>query len=440
MQFIKNLFSKALGRLYYKLVLPKHLLVSYFANKKRGFPARGLKVIGVTGTNGKTSTCFLIHSLLKEANYKVGLVTTVGWGSGDRITPQIAHMTTQPINVLLDRIIKMKKDKIEYLVLEVTSHALAQFRIMGIPIDIAVFTNITHEHLDYHGNFKNYLKAKTKLFKLANTNKNGRRLGIINADDEHALAFANVIKNSLSYSKVSSNDLSIARPSHLKLDSKGSRYTLKIDNNIYNIVCNLPGSFNVENSMAAILTARALGLNKKQIEDGIQVLKTVEGRMTSVNAGQDFSVIIDFAHTPDSFEKLFKDLRPIVKGKIITLFGSAGRRDKTKRAIQGEIAAKYADILVLTEEDDRDENGLKILEDIAQGAKKQNKQINKDMFLILNRTKAIKHALSLAKSKEDLVILLGKGHEKNIARSDGEHDWDEIKITKECLKKILAKN
>lgn len=437
-KILKKLRSGIFSNLYNKLALPKHFVTGYLANKKRDYPAKDLKIIGVTGTNGKTSTCFLIHTLLKEAGLSVGLMTTVAYGVNDKLKPQIAHMTTQPIGVLLDRITEMKKQKIDYLVLEVTSHALAQYRIQGLSIDIAVFTNITHEHLDYHRTFNNYLKAKLKLFKIANQTSKGRRLGIINIDDEHALAFVNAIENVVAYSRNNTSNKTIARATKVKLTPKNSSYTLAIENDNYDIVCNLPGSFNIENSMAAILVGRALGLKRKQIETGIQSLKAVEGRMNSIDMGQDFSVIIDFAHTPDSFEKLFKDLRPLVKGKIITLFGSAGRRDTAKRSLQGEIAAKYADILVLTEEDDRDEDGMKILKQIASGAEKQDKEVDKDIFLILDRTKAIKFALKQAKSKDDLVILLGKGHEKSIIRADGEQPWDEIGLTKKILAKMVS--
>ena len=178
-----------------------------------------------------------------------------------------------------------------------------------------------------------------------------------------------------------------------------------------------------------------MGLSEKQIEKGISALKEVEGRMTIIDEGQDFDVIVDFAHTPDSFEKLFKDLKPVVKGKLIVMFGSAGRRDEAKRAVQGELAGKYADEVIITEEDDRDIDGNEIMNQIAEGAKKAGKTPEKDLFMILNRTEAINFAVQRA-SAGDTVLLLGKGHEKTIERADGEHPWDEIATTK----KALAKN
>ena len=436
-KIVKKIVKKTLGDVYNKAVLPKHYGVAVAANLKRGFPAKGLKVIGVTGTNGKTSTAFLIYSILYQSGYSTGLMTTVAYGLNDKINPQVAHMTSQPVEVMLNRIAAMKKEGLEWLVMEVTSQALVQFRVLGVPIDIAVMTNVTHEHLDYHGTFEKYVQAKLRLFKMADRNKKGRRLGIINSDDESAALFADAITNVMAYSSQSSSDKTIARPSNVKLKPTSSSYTLNYKDDKYDILCNLPGSFNIENSMAAVLCARAIGLNKKQIETGIKSLKEVEGRMTSIDAGQSFAVIVDFAHTPDSFEKLFQDLRPLVRGRLIAMFGSAGRRDKIKRAVQGEIAAKYADLLVITEEDDRDEDGLAILEQIARGATKENKRIGEEILLVHDRRQAIKVALQAAQHKQDMVIMLGKGHEKSIIRTDGEHAWDEIGLAYKTLKKIV---
>ena len=436
---VKKLAKKTLGDIYDKVVLPKHYGVAVAANLKRGFPAKNLKVIGITGTNGKTSTAFLVHAVLRKAGYNVGLMTTVAYGLNDDIKPPVFHMTTQPIEVTLNRITGMKKQGIDWLVLEVTSQALSQFRVLGIPIDIAIMTNVTHEHLDYHKTFDKYVQAKLKLFKMADRNKKGRRLGIVNGDDENAALFADEITNVIAYSMQPSSDKTIARPVNIKLQPTSSRYTLKIKDDSYDIVCNLPGGFNIENSMIAALCARVIGISKKHIEEGIKSLKEIEGRMTSIDAGQDFPVIVDFAHTPDSFSKLFKDLRPLVKGRIIALFGSPGRRDKIKRALQGKIAGQYADVLVITEDDERDEDGLGIMRQIANGAEKENMEIGKDILLVRDRKQAIETALRQAESKDDMVLLLGKGHEKHIYRADGEHPWDEIATAKAALKKILSK-
>jgi UDP-N-acetylmuramoyl-L-alanyl-D-glutamate--2,6-diaminopimelate ligase len=195
----------------------------------------------------------------------------------------------------------------------------------------------------------------------------------------------------------------------------------------------LPGSFNVYNALAAASVGLALQLHPGQIEQGIASLTAVEGRMARINEGQDFDVIIDYAHTPDSFEKLFADLKPVVNGRLIAMFGSAGRRDEAKRAIQGGIAGKYADEVILTEEDDRDTDGQLILKQIAEGAKKAGKKLDRNLFLIHDRAKAIEFTLDRAK-KGDTVLLLGKGHEKNIERADGLIEWDEAALTRQVLR------
>ena len=200
------------------------------------------------------------------------------------------------------------------------------------------------------------------------------------------------------------------------------------------IKCHLPGSFNVDNSLAALCVGRALGLSKQQIEQGIAALQGVEGRMTRIDEGQDFTVIVDYAHTPDSFEKLFKDMQSVVKGKLIVLFGSLGGGDKTKRPLQGQLAGKYADEVIICEEDDRQEDGQAIMNEIATGAESEGKVGDKDLFLVHDRPKAIQFAVNRAKTG-DTVLLLGKGHEKTIEHADGEHPWDEIATAHEALKK-----
>lgn len=419
------------SRLFKKIEPLGHLTEAMLINLLNGFPLNGVKVIGVTGTNGKTSTAFMIHKMLAKSGYKAGLMTTVAYGVGEDIKPQIAHMTSVSVPLLLKRVRAMKKQGMEWLVLETTSHALAQHRTWGVNFEIAVMTNVTHEHLDYHGTFEKYRDAKRMMFDQTNANKKGMRLGIINADDESAKYFVADIKNHITYG-IKDGDL---RAKHIQQKSSGSRYAAVVDGNEYWINCKLPGSFNIYNSLAAVGVGHALGLTKPQIEEGIEALEGVEGRMTRIDEGQDFDVIVDFAHTPDSFEKLFKDLKPVVKGSLIVLFGSAGRRDEAKRSIQGELAGKYADKVILTEEDDRDIDGNEILNQIAEGIKKAGKTKDKDLFLILNRTEAIKFALGRAK-KGDTVLLLGKGHEKTIERSDGEHAWDEIATTQKLLRQL----
>lgn len=410
-----------------------HLVEAVLFNILYGFPARNMKVIGITGTNGKTTTCYLVHRMLTDAGYKTGLMTTVAYGVNDKITPQAYHMTNVPVPVLMKRLKQMKKQGVEWLVLESTSQGLVQNRLWGVPFSVAVITNLTHEHLDYHGTFTKYRDAKRLLFQRTAKNSKGLRTGVVNADDESAKYFVADSVSPVTYG-IRHGDI---RAKYIDQKAGGSRFAAVVDGEEYWISCQLPGSFNIYNSMAAVGVGRAVGLSKKQIEQGIGALDGVEGRMTKVDEGQNFEVIVDFAHTPDSFEKLFKDLKPVVKGKLIVMFGSAGRRDEAKRAIQGELAGKYADEVVLTEEDDRDVDGKEILEQIAGGAEKAGKTREKDLFLVHDRTEAIKFAIKRAK-KDDTVLLLGKGHEKTIERADGEHKWDEIGTAHKALKNLRS--
>lgn len=431
----RDLVKKVLPADTFKKIEPVgHKTEAILRNAAAGFPVKGLKVIGVTGTNGKTSTCFLIHRMLTDAGYKVGLMSTVAYGYRNDIKPQMTHMTSQTVPVFLERIKQLKSQGAEWLVLETTSHALAQGRVWGVPFSIAVMTNITHEHLAYHGSFEKYLAAKVKLFRLTNKNHKGLQAGIVNADDPNAKAFESAIANPITYG-IDKGDL---RAENIKLSADNVTYDAKIDGDKYHIECKLPGSFNVYNSLATIGVGRVLGLSKDQIEQGIAALKGVEGRMTNIDEGQDFSVIVDYAHTPDSFEKLFKDMKPIVKGKLIVLFGSLGGGDKGKRPLQGELAGKYVDEVIVTMEDDRQEDPQQIMEDIAVGAEKAGKIRDKDLFLIHDRTEAIQFAVDRAK-KGDTIMLLGKGHEKTIEDADGEHPWDEPSEARKALKKRLSK-
>lgn len=427
----RSAVKKLIPKSVFRVIEPYgHLGEAMIAASRNGFPGKQMRIIGVTGTNGKTTTSFMIHRMLVEAGVKTGLMTTVAYGVDRDITPQIAHMTTASAPLLQKRLREFAEAGVEWVVLETTSHALAQHRVWGIPFEVAVMTNVTHEHLDYHGTFAHYLKAKVRLFKIAA--KNGVQFGVVNADDENADEFIKASKNVITYG-INDGDL---RATNIKLKSSGSTYSAKFDGKSYTISVNIPGEFNVYNSMAAIAVGQKLGLDKAQIEMGIASLEGVEGRMDVVDEGQPYSVIVDFAHTPDSFERLLRDVRKATKGKLVVLFGSAGRRDEAKRAIQGEIAGRYGDEIILTEEDDRDVDGHSILEQIAVGGAKAGKTRDKTMFLMLDRTEAINFAMTRVKSKDDTVILLGKGHEKTIERADGEHPWNEIEVARKALKSV----
>lgn len=405
---------------YDSLVIPYHVAKSAVFAGLKGFPGKGLTIIGVTGTNGKTTTSFMIWKMLNESGRKAGLMTTVGWGV-DKIHEQMEHMTTVDVKLLNERIAKIKKAGAKYLVLELTSHALAQHRDLGIPIDIAVMTNVTHEHLDYHRTFERYRDAKRKLFKKA-------KYGVINADDESAKYFEKDVKNYITYG-IKNGDL---RAEKVKLGQNGVEF---ISQDGLKIKTKLAGKFNVLNALAAVAVGRKLGLTDQEITRGIYALDAVEGRMVQIDEGQSFAAIMDYAHTPDAFLKLLPDMRKATKGRLIVLFGSAGgRRDPSKRKPMGEIAGKYADIVILTEEDDRDTPGEEILEMIAEGARKSGKK-EEEIIKILDRPSAILEACKIAK-KGDTVLFLGKGNEKTIERADGVHDYYELDEIKKALKKI----
>ncbi len=450
MHIRKTVKSLVPTSLFKKIAPFGHLCEAIFYNIIYGFPARNIKVIGITGTNGKTSTTFMVHRMLTNAGINTGLMSTVAYGVNDDIKEQMEHMTTVSTPLLLKRIRAMKKQGMEWLVLETTSHALAQHRVWGIPYSIAVMTNLTHEHLDYHGTFEAYRDAKRLMFKQCNRNKKGLRTGIVNTDDENARLFAGDVLHAVGYGLKTGH----VQARNVQLTSAGSTYVAVGQKGEYTITCNLPGSFNVSNSLAAVAVGEAVGLSKEQIEQGIAALKGVEGRMTRITDGsQDYEVIVDYAHTPDSFEKLFKDLKPVVQGKLIVLFGSAGRRDEAKRTVQGALAGEYADEVVVTEEDDRDIDGEEIMNQIAEGAESAGKQRDKDLFLVHDRTEAINFAVKRA-GKGDTVLLLGKGHEKDILRNGPkaaemrhlpqddhnpdrvvEFPWDEIATAHEAVDK-----
>ena len=430
---------------YNKLVIPYHVLRANLAAHQYGFPGKRMRVIGVTGTNGKTSTCFLIWMMLNAAGHKTGLMTTVAWGV-DKLEKQIEHMTTVDAKTLNFRMKKIADAGAEFLVLEVTSHALAQHRTFGVPIEIAVMTNVTHEHLDYHKTFENYRDAKRRLFKMA-------KYGVVNEDDKSWAYFAKDVNEYITYGinsgilrakdvrlgaqgveyfvddEGSARDKLVADDKHVSGDKYASRDMLRIKTKI-------PGEFTVYNSLAAVAVGLKLGLSKEQISQGILALDSVEGRMNRVDLGQNFEVIVDYAHTPDAFLKVYESVVPGKKGRIISLFGGAGRRDESTRGERGEIAAKNSDIVIITEDDSRDENPAEIAEEFVKGAERVGFLRGKNLLVELDRAKAIQMAIDLAK-KDDIVLILGKGHEKTILRATGAVPFEDLKVTREALKKRL---
>ena len=423
---------------YNSLVIPYHLTKAAMAAHKYGFPGERMRVIGVTGTNGKTSTCFMIWKMLNAAGHKTGLMTTVAWGV-DKLEEQVEHMTTVDVETLNYRMKKIADLGAEFLVLEITSHALVQHRVYGVPIEIAVMTNVTHEHLDYHKTFENYRDAKRMLFKMAD-------FGVINEDDKSWAYFTQDVKKYVTYGI----NNGILQAENITLKADGVRYQTIVSqqffdmNNVDNkikkleIKTQIPGKFTVYNSLAAVAVGIKLGLTKNEIEKGIYALDSVEGRMNRVKEGQKFEVIVDYAHTPDAFLKVFESVVPGKKARIISLFGGAGRRDESTREERGKIGAINSDIVIVTEDDSRDEDPKMIADEFIKGAEAEGKILGENLFVELNREKAIKKAIDLA-GKDDIVLILGKGHEKTILRAGGAEPFEDLKVVRKILRKKMKK-
>lgn len=405
-----------------------HLLESVLFNAINGFPSRGFKVIGITGTNGKTTTAFLVHRMLHDAGYKVGLMTTVAYGAGDDLKPQTYHMTNVPVPEMMRHLKYLKAQGVEWLVMEATSQALAQNRVWGVPFSVAAMTNISQDHLDYHKTMDSYIEAKVKLFKLANRNKGGLRTGVVNADDDSAARFTAAIDTPVTYG-INKGDL---QAKHIQLSATGVKYKAAVGDDEYDINCRLAGKFNVYNSLAAVSIGRVLGLDKSAIEQGIAALDGVQGRMTAINAGQDFNVIIDFAHTPDALKNVLTACKELGDGKVILVFGATGDRDKAKRPVMGEVAVKNADQVFLTDDETYTEDPQAIIKTVYKGIEAAGGQDK--TTIVGDRLKAIKAAFAAAKPG-DTVLLTGIGHQTTRNMGGKEIAWNEIELAQDLLKK-----
>lgn len=406
-----------------------HLLESLVYNCRYGFPARGMRVIGVTGTNGKTTTSFVIHRMLSEAGYKTGLMTTVAWAIGDDVHMQKEHMTNVPVPLLMRRLKQMKAAGIEWLVLETTSHALAQYRTWGVPYSVAVLTNITPEHLDYHKNMERYAAAKRRLFKLAQRNKRGLQMGIANADDRYGASFAAETQHSILYGLAAGD----VRATNIKMGVEGIGYEAKASDETYRITSHLPGSFNVYNTLAAVCVGRAVGLSKEQIEQGIATLPGVAGRMEPIVAGQKFAVVVDYAHTPDALENALSALRKSTSGELAVVFGATGDRDATKRGPMGEVTARLADRIYLTDDETYTEDPEVIRDAVLVGIDKAGGKAK--TAVVPDRLEAIRRAFTEAKAG-DTVLLAGIGHQDYRAMGGEKLPWDEREVARKLLKEL----
>lgn len=379
-----------------------HLVKAVIAIKIYGNPAQSMTVIGVTGTDGKTTTATIIYSILKEAGYKTALITTVSAIIGDKEIDTGFHVSTPDSLILQSYLKKAKEMGVTHLVLEVTSHSLDQHRVYGIPFKVGVLTNISREHLDYHKTMERYMLAKAKLFKKSKT-------VILNKDDSSYSFFKALLKSKkvVTYSK-KDGDVTIA-------NSK--------------ITTSLPGEFNEYNMLAAFAATQSLGIDPNIIQKALKSVSLPEGRFDIVY-DKNFKVIIDFAHTPNSIEKLLQTIKKVSNGSIIHVFGSAGNRDQGKRMYMGEASAKYSNCIILTSEDPRLESVSAINSMIKKGIKETIEVIE-----IEDRKNAIFHAISLAK-KDDTVVITGKGHEKSMNLGKGEVAWSDYSVVNEALSKL----
>ncbi len=390
-----------------------------------GHPEKEMHFIGVTGTNGKTSTTFFIKQLLDVLGEKAGLMGTVCNMIGDRELP--SGFTTPEPAALFSLLRQMKEEGVTYVVMEVSSHSLSQDRVCGIPFEVGVFTNLTQDHLDYHKTIENYKNEKKKLFLQSKT-------CVLNIDDpvgkEYLAACED--KKVLTYSAHHNEADYVAK--EIKLRADGVKFMLLTRGSLQRIRLSTPGIFTVYNISAAVAALCAAGFPFEKIVAGVEHLPQVAGRAQMVEDTGEFGVMIDYAHTPDALENILKTVRGYAPARIITLFGCGGDRDSTKRPIMGAVAAEHSDYLVVTSDNPRTEDPSKIIADIMVGIK----DTTTPYTVIENRREAIAFALSLAE-KEDIVILAGKGHEKYQILSDGKIDFDEEQIVKECLQQMQQK-
>lgn len=398
----------------------------YGLQARFGFPARGLRVIAVTGTNGKTTTCCYINQILKAAGYKTAMYSTALIEIKGKCTPNTTHRTLPLTEQLLKFFRSARKAKVDFVVLEVTSQALHQHKLIGIPTEVAVWTNLSQDHLDYHGTMDNYAKAKARLFNRYMSPK----FCVLNADEEYYDYFLlESVGQVVSYGK--STD-STERMSNIKPDSKGVSWRLVSGNNSLELSTRLAGTFNAYNATAAAAVGLTLGIDAKVIKKGIEALKTVPGRMEAVEAGQPFAVWVDYAVTPDALQKVLEAARGAAKNKVAIVFGATGNRDREKRPIMGNIAAKFADKIYLTDDETYTEDPDVIRQSVYEGIK-YAKGTGKTK-VIPDRKKAIKAAFDGAR-RGDVVVLTGIGHQDSRNMGGKLLPWDEKKIAEKLLKK-----
>lgn len=397
----------------------------YFKLSSKWFdePAKKLKLIGVTGTNGKTSVTYMLKAILEKAGYSVGLIGTIHNMIKDTVIE--THNTTPDAFTLNSLFAEMVEKGCEYAVMEVSSHALDQKRICDVTFEEALFTNLTQDHLDYHKTMENYLLAKKKLFKMC-------KKAILNSDDAYYKQMVSGLDCPvITYSSSNDSDYSAKG---INYHPAGVEYELVTKGLINHISVNTGGRFTVYNSLCAIVAAIELGIPVKTAADAISELHGVKGRAEVVPTGTDYTVIIDYAHTPDGLKNILSTFRECKKNRLIVVFGCGGDRDKTKRPIMGNVAVHNADYVIVTSDNPRTEDPEAIINDILEGIK----GIHTPYKVIVNRKEAIKYALSIAR-KDDIIVLAGKGHETYQILNSGTIHFDEREVVSEALKELKEK-
>lgn len=393
---------------------------------KYGYPAKNLKVIAVTGTNGKTTTCNYLNEILKEAGYKTAMFTTAVIEVAGKRKINDLNATVATTERMQQFFREAKKDKVDYVVLEITSHALQQHKLSTVPIEVAVMTNLTQDHLDYHKTMENYAKAKGILF------ASDPKFIVLNRDDDWFEFFDKykALAQKITYGEHQDAE---ARIDRTKLYKKGSEATIVIDHQTkLELATALPGKFNIYNMTAAASAAYLLGVSIKDIVEGVANLEGVPGRFERVVEGKGFDVIVDYAHTPDALDKLLESAKTITKNRIILVFGATGDRDKGKRPIMGEIAAKYADRIVLTDDESYSEDPHSIRDQVREGIEKAGGSIK--LTELGDRREAIAKALSIA-MKGDTVLITGMGHEQFRIVNGERLPWNDGDVVREIMAK-----
>ncbi len=397
-------------------------------------PTEKLRIAAITGTDGKTTTVHLVSDVLEAAGERTGYATTVDFKLADHEWQNETRQTTQEAVELQEFCAELLVSGGTWGVLEATSHALALRKIRGIDVDVAVFTNITPEHLDFHGTLQAYLEAKGILFEMLaqGRDKGVPKAAVLNADDPHwryladRAAGARVISYGI-------DALADVQATVLAADANGSRLKVTAFGDSVDLRLPLVGRFNVHNALAAAGAGLAAGATLAQCRDALARAKPVRGRLDRIDAGQPFTVIVDYAHTPESLEQVLALLRPLTAGKLIVVFGSAGERDRAKRPKLAAVVAKYAEHFVITQEDPRLEDPAAILTEIEAGALEAGKERGEDYVVISDRTEAINAAIAAA-GDGDTVLLAGKGHEGSIIVGESKLPWDEGGVARSALR------